>query len=47
MIDSVGRVITWTASAGTNVLCLGRVLEAATAAGDYLPMRFQPYTKQG
>lgn len=47
MIDSVGRVITWTATAGTNVLCVGRVLEAATAAGDYLPMRFQPYTKQG
>lgn len=47
MIDSVGRVITWTAAAGVNVLRLGKVLEAATAAGDYLPMMLLPYTKQG
>lgn len=47
MIDSVGRVITWTASAGTNVLCLGRVLEAAGASGDVVPLRLLPYTKQG
>lgn len=47
MIDSVGRVITWTASAGTNVPCVGKALEAATASGDVIPMQFVRFTKQG
>jgi hypothetical protein len=47
MIDSVGRVITWTASTGTNVDRVGKSLEAATAAGDYVPMQYIRSSKQG
>jgi hypothetical protein len=47
MIDSVGRVVLWAASAGANVLCMGKALEAATAAGDYVPMHYTRFTKQG
>lgn len=47
MIDSVGRVITWTVGAGTNLPVLGKALEAATAAGDVIPMQYLRYTKQG
>jgi hypothetical protein len=47
MIDSVGRGIAWTAAGGTNVQRIGKALEAATAAGDYVPMLLAVTTKQG
>jgi hypothetical protein len=47
MIDAVGRVVLWAAAAGTNVLCVGKVLEAAGALGDVIPMQLKMYTKQG
>jgi hypothetical protein len=47
MIDASGRVIAWTAAGGTNVQRVGRALEAATAAGDYVPMLLAITTKQG
>lgn len=47
MIDAVGRVIAWTAAAGTNVALVGRALEAAGAAGDVIPMLYIRGSKQG
>jgi hypothetical protein len=47
MIDAVGRVVLWAGGAGTNVLRVGKALEAATAAGDYVPMLLAVTTKQG
>lgn len=47
MIDSVGRVVLWTVGAGSNLPVLGKSLEAATAAGDYVPMHYVRFTKQG
>lgn len=47
MIDASGRVVLWAAGAGTNVDKMGKSLEAATAAGDYVPMLFIPSSKQG
>lgn len=47
MIDASGRVVLWAAGAGTNVDKVGKSLEAATAAGDYIPMLFTVSSKQG
>lgn len=46
-IDSVGRVVAAAPATGANVQVVGKVLEAAGAAGDIVPMLFQPFTMQG
>jgi hypothetical protein len=47
MIDASGRIVLWAGGAGTNVWCVGKSLEAASAAGDYVPFLGRGFMKQG
>lgn len=47
VIDSVGRVVTAAPTTGNNADVVGKALEAATAAGDIIPMQFTRMSLQG
>lgn len=46
-IDAVGRVVTAAPAGAANATVYGKVLEAAAAAGDLIPMQYTRFVMQG